>query len=267
MTHVLVVDDDVATLNIAARVIKNELGVIPAAYTSARKALRAAKHVHFDIALCDYNMPEMDGITFLDIYRQLQPESPRFIMSDAHDHTALLSALRNKTANLYVEKPVDGPTLTNSLRAYLNPAFNFSHEALHPSDCDKFQGERRRHIRLLLSYPVVVVTHDDTVLRGHSIDISFSGAHVNLDACEKTVRLSPKCKLIFMVDSANESMIELTAEVERVANKRIAFRFDTTDPVSFEKLRALLTINCKDAEDILEEMINNPSLSISSSQR
>lgn len=267
MTHVLVVDDDVATLNIAARVIKNELGVIPAAYTSARKALRAAKHVHFDIALCDYNMPEMDGVTFLDIYRQLQPESPRFIMSDAHDQTALLSALRNKTANLYVEKPVDGPTLTNALRPYLTPLFNLPENASHPSNGKNFQGERRRHIRLLLSFPVVVVTQDDTVFRGHSIDISFSGAHVHLEACDDTIRLTPKCKLIFMVDSANESMIELTAEVERAADRRIAFRFDTTDPVSFERLRSLLTVNCSDAEDILEEMINNPSLSISDMQR
>jgi len=39
----------------------------------------------FDIVISDYHMPEMNGVTFLKVLRDIQPDAVRFIMSGYAD--------------------------------------------------------------------------------------------------------------------------------------------------------------------------------------
>ena len=75
-------------------------------FTSPQEALKRAKSgVAFDIVISDYRMPEMDGVAFLKLLREIQPNTVRIILSGYADHDALISAINIAQIHRFICKP------------------------------------------------------------------------------------------------------------------------------------------------------------------
>lgn len=90
--RVLVVDDDGPILEAVDEVLTSE-GFVVKSEVDSRRALCAAKSFHPDVALIDYNMPGLDGLT---LARKLHDEpSTRdvpIVMMSAHPPSPELTA-------------------------------------------------------------------------------------------------------------------------------------------------------------------------------
>lgn len=68
MSHVLVVDDDADTAEVTAEFLR-KAGHQVRSVPNGREALAALSESVPDVAILDVRMPEMDGITFLEVMR------------------------------------------------------------------------------------------------------------------------------------------------------------------------------------------------------
>lgn len=83
--------------------------------TSPLQALERARQVSFDVVISDYLMPEMDGLSFLDAFRQLQPDVVRILLSGHADKEVLIKAINDSEIYGYIEKPWNQYVLKNTV--------------------------------------------------------------------------------------------------------------------------------------------------------
>lgn len=102
--RLLLVDDEPNVLSALRRVFVSAPYDIEV-YTEPAEALSAAKLRDFDLALSDYRMPEVDGVMFLTIFRSLQPDAARLILSGYADVDALFGAINDAHIYRFICKP------------------------------------------------------------------------------------------------------------------------------------------------------------------
>ena len=73
--------------------------------TSSAQALERARQVSFDVVIADYLMPEMDGLRFLEAFREIQPDAMRILFSGLVDKNMLLRAVNDSEIYGFVAKP------------------------------------------------------------------------------------------------------------------------------------------------------------------
>lgn len=96
MQRILLVDDDthiLASLEHEFHTRKDEFEI--EAYTSAKRALMHAMENPFDVVICDFKMPEMDGVAFTKALWEIQPDAACIIISEQADRDALVDTTRN----------------------------------------------------------------------------------------------------------------------------------------------------------------------------
>jgi DNA-binding NtrC family response regulator len=113
MSHIAIVDDEVAILHALRRLLK----AVPCAYgnqvfplrvdifNSPAAALESLSHVPYDLILTDYRMPEMDGVTLLTEARARQPDAARLILSGYADLNVLVRAINEVEIFRFIAKP------------------------------------------------------------------------------------------------------------------------------------------------------------------
>lgn len=69
------------------------------------EALETAKHMHFDCALVDFRMPEMDGICFMRELSKLQPDCAKIMISGHIDRDLLADAINLGEIHSILAKP------------------------------------------------------------------------------------------------------------------------------------------------------------------
>ncbi len=106
MHTVLLVDDEPFELELGALFLERggELRVVP--FTSAIAALDAMRERHYDAIVSDYQMPGMDGISFLKAVRSEFGEIP-FILFTGRGREEVVIAALNNGADFYVQKGGD----------------------------------------------------------------------------------------------------------------------------------------------------------------
>jgi len=112
----LLVDDSRAMRMILARTLK-EIGF---EVTEAGHGLEGLEKLNangpFDLALVDWNMPEMDGITFVTTVRQGQlAQQMRIVMVTTESEAERVAAALAAGADEYVTKPFTKDALTSKL--------------------------------------------------------------------------------------------------------------------------------------------------------
>jgi len=113
---VLVVDD-FATMR---RILRNILKQIGFTYINeaddGKSALKLLKKEHFDLVLCDWNMPEMPGIELLKAVRSdAELKGLPFVMVTAEaQKDNILEAVKAGVSN-YVVKPFTAETISEKL--------------------------------------------------------------------------------------------------------------------------------------------------------
>ena len=80
MSHILVIEDDVAFRRVVATVLRRAGHEVDEA-GNGRDALELCERVRPDAVVTDINMPEMDGVEVIVALRQLRPGLPVVAMS------------------------------------------------------------------------------------------------------------------------------------------------------------------------------------------
>jgi DNA-binding NtrC family response regulator len=113
--RLLIVDDDLAGLYAMAEAIKQSVeSIVIDQAVSAKQALERLSAERYDCVLSDVLMPEMDGIQFLCMSRQLFPKMAVILMT-AGDPSIRDAAFKNG-AFAFFQKPLDIDRVIGSLR-------------------------------------------------------------------------------------------------------------------------------------------------------
>lgn len=104
MRRILLVDDEENVLKSLRRLLRSESFEVEIC-SNPLEAIARAKVVSFDLVVSDYRMPQMDGVSFLKEFRQLQPDAIRLILSAYTDLSALLGAINEAQIYRFVSKP------------------------------------------------------------------------------------------------------------------------------------------------------------------
>ena len=101
---ILIIDDSKVMRNMIQRVIG--ASGISAEFTEAANGQEGLTSVDpsLDLILCDWNMPEMNGIDFLREYRSSGGEVP-VIMVTTETHATKIQEATNAGANGFIAKP------------------------------------------------------------------------------------------------------------------------------------------------------------------
>jgi len=115
---IMLVDDEEMVLNSMKSFFAIDSNYKLMTYTSPLKALEDLDrtHAHVDLVICDYLMPEMDGITFLAKVKDKLPMVPRILLTGYADKENAIKAINNVGLYQYIEKPWDNEDLKLVIR-------------------------------------------------------------------------------------------------------------------------------------------------------
>jgi DNA-binding NtrC family response regulator len=116
MATILLVDDDKNHLNAMWRAFWLDGQHEVERFTSPGEALERAKEQPFDAVVADYRMPEMDGVRFLQAFRELQPQACRIMISGNADMGLFRNAMKEARVHHLLEKPCDGFQLLSAVQ-------------------------------------------------------------------------------------------------------------------------------------------------------
>jgi DNA-binding NtrC family response regulator len=108
---ILVLDDEEMVTTSLRNLFRLQTDYRVLTYTSPLQALEEAPHQPVDLAITDYLMPEMDGITFLDKFKELHPQAIRILLTGYADKENAIRAINSVGLYQYVEKPWDNDAL------------------------------------------------------------------------------------------------------------------------------------------------------------
>lgn len=117
MARILVIDDEAAIRRILKEILEHEQYQVDTA-ESAVEALPLVKENEYDAILCDIKMPQMDGIEFLEVARQIT-DAPIIMISGHGTIDTAVEAIK-KGAFDYIAKPPELNRLLITLRNALD---------------------------------------------------------------------------------------------------------------------------------------------------
>ena len=107
MKQVLIVDDSRVIRKVAQRILA-ALGFLTREAEDGLEALKACQAMMPDAILLDWNMPVMDGITFLGHLRELDGGSaPKVVFCTTENEIAQITRAISAGADEYIMKPFD----------------------------------------------------------------------------------------------------------------------------------------------------------------
>jgi FixJ family two-component response regulator len=102
--HILIVDDEANVLTALRRMLHSEPYQVHTSST-AEEALELLREQEVSLIISDYRMPSMNGVTFLQRARELQPDSVRIILSGFADIGAIIDAVNRGEIFKFIAKP------------------------------------------------------------------------------------------------------------------------------------------------------------------
>jgi len=111
---ILLVDDDRSLCDSLTEVLSNTGFSVTSVYTGV-EAIRTAKDRHFDVAIIDVRLPDLDGNEVLQWLRAGDPELSTLMLSGAATLEDAVKAL-NLGADAFILKPVDPEDLISRIR-------------------------------------------------------------------------------------------------------------------------------------------------------
>jgi two-component system chemotaxis response regulator CheY len=115
--RILVVDDSPVVRSFHANILKMS-GFKADGACDGVEALEKALITSYHLILCDINMPNMDGITFIQRYREQDETAPIIILTTQEDAVHREKGYK-AGANLYLVKPVKPGSLIRHIELLL----------------------------------------------------------------------------------------------------------------------------------------------------
>ena len=107
MKQILIVDDSRVIRKVAQRILA-ALGFLTREAENGLEALNACRAMMPDAILLDWNMPVMDGITFLRELRELEGGlAPKVVFCTTENEMAQITRAIQAGADEYIMKPFD----------------------------------------------------------------------------------------------------------------------------------------------------------------
>ena len=117
--RVLIVDDEPDIVESISAVLEATVpGVETLSAGDGQDALDIIASTPVDLILSDYKMPNMDGIEFLTRAKELQPDTPRLLITAFPDPKLAARAVREAGVGLFVAKPFDVAYIAEVLKAF-----------------------------------------------------------------------------------------------------------------------------------------------------
>jgi CheY-like chemotaxis protein len=111
LVKILAVDDESSILNSLRRLFIDTDGLFIGA-ESGEKGVAILQQGHaFDVIISDYRMPGMNGIDFLTIAQDLQPDTLRILLTGQAPGKDLAASLASGTVTTHLSKPWDNEAL------------------------------------------------------------------------------------------------------------------------------------------------------------
>ncbi|MGE5188912.1 MAG: response regulator [Gemmatimonadota bacterium] len=120
VTDILLIEDDPWTMDALSLFFRIEGCRVRAASTT-EEAIEALSGGRFDLIICEYWLPDMDGLSILRLYGNRQPGAVKFLISAYLTHRAVEEAVRSGIHEV-IRKPFTVKTLENSLARHLRRA-------------------------------------------------------------------------------------------------------------------------------------------------
>ncbi len=117
MQKLLLVDDEQNVLNALKRELKGFYEI--EAYSDPLVALEHSRGNNFDLVIADFRMPELNGLEFLQRFKQLQPTTCCLLLSGEADIHALIRTINETHIYRFIAKPWDKTELLNNIRQAL----------------------------------------------------------------------------------------------------------------------------------------------------
>lgn len=115
MKQILIVDDSKVIRKVAQRILQ-ALGFVTREAENGLEALNACRAMMPDAVLLDWNMPVMDGITFLEALRRLDGGvKPKVVFCTTENEVAQIARALQSGADEYIMKPFDKQILASKL--------------------------------------------------------------------------------------------------------------------------------------------------------
>jgi len=117
--NILLVDDSKTMRNIQKKILEVNPGVQFHEAGDGLEALKViATGIHIDLALVDWNMPNMDGFTLVKKIRETDRRTPIIMCTTEAEKPRIIDALKAGVNN-YVVKPFSGDVLLEKVEATL----------------------------------------------------------------------------------------------------------------------------------------------------
>lgn len=116
MTRIQLLDDEPQILKALQRVIRRE-GWEADAFTDAEEALAALGETEYAVIVVDFQMPQINGVTYLQFARQSQPDAARMVLTGHSDGQTMMKAINLAEVYRFLSKPWDDCELVGALRS------------------------------------------------------------------------------------------------------------------------------------------------------
>lgn len=117
--RILLIEDDLVLQDSIFELL-NQYGFVVEAFANSKHALKRFKEIDFDIILCDYKMPEMDGHQVLKKIKEISPKGHiPFIMLSAYADSKIFREAMNLGANDFLNKPFKSDDLIKAINKEL----------------------------------------------------------------------------------------------------------------------------------------------------
>lgn len=143
MVNIALIDDELNVLRALQRALRGENYTI-SLFEDPGKALQALADQPVDLVISDYRMPQMNGVQFLDQFRQLQPDAVRLILSGQADLEGVMGAINRAEVFRFITKPWNN----DELRIVISQALEFNRMRLENDRLANIVREQERQIKL-----------------------------------------------------------------------------------------------------------------------
>ena len=119
MRRILLLDDEqnvLQALQRSLRQIFKDIDLKIELFSSPEMAIQSLSEVAFDFVISDYHMPSMNGVDFLRITKELQPNAVRMMLSASADFNTIIGAINEAEVFRYIAKPWNVDELKDAIQ-------------------------------------------------------------------------------------------------------------------------------------------------------
>jgi DNA-binding NtrC family response regulator len=119
--RIMLIDDEPHVLTALQRALRQDSPAPQGtctveAFTSPLRAIAAAAERTVDVVVCDYKMPELDGVETLRRIKEAQPQAGRIMLSGSREFATVLDAINVAQVGRIVVKPWHDAELVAAIR-------------------------------------------------------------------------------------------------------------------------------------------------------